>query len=135
MILLFCHGACIGNNVIIGAGSVVSGNIPDNVVIAGNPAKIIRTLDEHYERRKARYINEAKEYARCLVERKIEPTVENMGAFFPLYIPRNIESLRKYKINTKLNGDDEEDIINKFMQSNPQYSSFEEFLSNCEIKK
>lgn len=30
----------IGNNVIVGAGSIVTKNIPDNVVAAGNPAKI-----------------------------------------------------------------------------------------------
>jgi acetyltransferase EpsM len=35
----------IGRNVIIGAGSVVVNNIPDNVLAAGNPAKIIRQLD------------------------------------------------------------------------------------------
>lgn len=34
----------IGNNVVIAAGSVVTKNIPDNVVIAGNPAKIIKHL-------------------------------------------------------------------------------------------
>lgn len=32
----------IGNNVTVGAGAVVTKNFPDNVVIAGNPAKIIR---------------------------------------------------------------------------------------------
>lgn len=37
-------GTKLGNNCIVGAGSVVSGVFPDNVVIAGNPAKIIRTL-------------------------------------------------------------------------------------------
>ena len=52
-------GTHIGDNVIVGAGSVVSGNIPDNVVIAGNPAKIIRTLDEHYIIRKSKQIEEA----------------------------------------------------------------------------
>ena len=35
-------GITIGNNVIIGAGSVVTKNIPDNVVAYGNPCKIIR---------------------------------------------------------------------------------------------
>jgi maltose O-acetyltransferase len=30
----------IGNNVIIGAGSVVTKDIPDNVIVYGNPAKI-----------------------------------------------------------------------------------------------
>lgn len=32
----------IGNNVTIGAGAVVTKDIPDNVVVAGIPAKIIR---------------------------------------------------------------------------------------------
>jgi putative colanic acid biosynthesis acetyltransferase WcaB len=34
----------IGNNVKIGAGSVVVNNIPDNCIVVGNPAKIIRTF-------------------------------------------------------------------------------------------
>lgn len=47
-------GTQLGNNVIVGAGSVVHGKFPDNVVIAGNPAKIICTLEEHYNNRKKR---------------------------------------------------------------------------------
>jgi maltose O-acetyltransferase len=34
-------GVCIGENVIIGAGSVVTKNIPDNSIAMGNPAKVI----------------------------------------------------------------------------------------------
>lgn len=34
----------IGDNVIVGAGSVVVKDVPDNCVVAGNPAKIIKTL-------------------------------------------------------------------------------------------
>ncbi len=37
----------IGNNVIIGASSVVVKDVPDNCVIAGNPAKIIRYLNNN----------------------------------------------------------------------------------------
>lgn len=37
-------GITIGENSIIGAGSVVTKSIPDNVIAAGNPAKIIRSL-------------------------------------------------------------------------------------------
>ena len=33
-------GSHIGNNVIIGAGSVVSGNIPDNSVVGGSQPKL-----------------------------------------------------------------------------------------------
>lgn len=35
----------IGRNSIVGAGSVVTKDVPPNVIVAGNPAKIIKNLD------------------------------------------------------------------------------------------
>ena len=35
----------IGNNVIIGAGTVVTKDIPDNSVVVGNPCKIVGSYD------------------------------------------------------------------------------------------
>lgn len=43
-------GTILGDNVIVGAGAVVKGAFPDNVVIAGNPAKIICNTDEWAKR-------------------------------------------------------------------------------------
>jgi len=43
-------GTNIGNNVIVGAGAIVKGNIPDGVVVAGNPAKILCTTKEWAEK-------------------------------------------------------------------------------------
>ena len=40
----------IGNNVIIGAGSLVCGDVPDNAVVAGNPARIICSIEEYKEK-------------------------------------------------------------------------------------
>lgn len=40
-------GVDIGSRVIVAAGSVVSKSVPENSVVAGNPARVIRTLDEH----------------------------------------------------------------------------------------
>lgn len=39
-----CPGVRIGDNVVIGAGSTVTKDIPDNVVAAGNPARVIKRL-------------------------------------------------------------------------------------------
>jgi len=38
-------GITVGENAIIGAGAVVTKDVPDNVIIAGNPARIIRTIE------------------------------------------------------------------------------------------
>jgi maltose O-acetyltransferase len=40
-------GVCLGDNVVIAAGAVVTQSFGDNVVIGGVPARIIKTLDEH----------------------------------------------------------------------------------------
>jgi maltose O-acetyltransferase len=38
-------GVKIGNNVVIASGSVVTKAVPDNVVVGGNPAKIIKQIE------------------------------------------------------------------------------------------
>ncbi|WP_370224221.1 sugar O-acetyltransferase [Cytobacillus sp.] len=38
-------GLTIGNNVVIASGAVVTKDLPDNVVVGGNPAKIIKQIE------------------------------------------------------------------------------------------
>lgn len=38
-------GVTIGENAIVGAGSVVTKDVPDNAVVVGTPAKVIKYLD------------------------------------------------------------------------------------------
>jgi len=43
---VICPGVTIGENSIIGAGSVVTKDIPPNVVAAGNPCRVIRPITQ-----------------------------------------------------------------------------------------
>lgn len=43
---IILKGSSIGKNSIIGAGSVVNGVVPENVVFAGNPAREVKKLDK-----------------------------------------------------------------------------------------
>ena len=38
-------GVTIGDNVVIGAGSIVNKDIPSNTVAVGNPCKVIKQID------------------------------------------------------------------------------------------
>ena len=38
-------GVIIGENAIVAAGSVVTKDVPDNMIVAGSPAKVIRPID------------------------------------------------------------------------------------------
>lgn len=42
--VIVLKGVTIGEGAVVGAGSVVTGDVPANTVVAGNPAKVIRTL-------------------------------------------------------------------------------------------
>lgn len=43
--VIICPGVTIGDRTVIGAGSVVTKDIPSDVLAAGNPCKVIRDLD------------------------------------------------------------------------------------------
>ena len=50
---ILLYGTHIGNNVVIGAGSIVTKDIPDGVVAVGSPCKPIGNFDDWKERMKA----------------------------------------------------------------------------------
>ncbi|SHM99032.1 maltose O-acetyltransferase [Anaerosporobacter mobilis DSM 15930] len=47
---IICPGVRIGSNTVIGAGSVVTKDIPDWVIAAGNPCRVIREITEEDRR-------------------------------------------------------------------------------------
>jgi len=117
-------GTHIGDNVIIGAGSVVSGIIEENAVYAGNPAKKICSLEEHYKRLKDYFEDSAYCY---LTRQKVRggiPNLEEMGLYASLFVDKTDENMRKYFSKS---------VIPFAIKNVPKkYDSIEEFLKEKE---
>jgi acetyltransferase-like isoleucine patch superfamily enzyme len=50
---LIMPGVTIGDNVLVAAGSVVTKSVKSGMVVAGNPARVICTIEEYYEKNKS----------------------------------------------------------------------------------
>ena len=125
-------GTHIGNNTIIGAGSVVKGQFPDDVVIAGNPAKVICTLEEYYKKRKNRTLLEAKIYVDSYKEQYgMIPDSQHCGPFFSLYENRE---MMDYEKDSRLyvNGDNHSEIVQDFKRTKPMFPDYNSFLKAIE---
>ncbi|ADG79628.1 putative sugar acetyltransferase [Tsukamurella paurometabola DSM 20162] len=48
--VIVCPGVTIGRNAVVGAGSVVTRDLPDHVAAVGNPCRVVRTLPEERPR-------------------------------------------------------------------------------------
>lgn len=126
-------GVEIGDNCIIGAGSIVSKSIPANSVAIGRPAKVVCSVDDFYERRKRESINEAFEYANSIIQRfHREPYYEEFYEEFPLFVDsRNIVKYPKLPIARQL-GDSYEAWLKTHKAV---FSDFNEFLEAAKRHK
>jgi acetyltransferase-like isoleucine patch superfamily enzyme len=104
-------GVTIGRNTIIGACSVVTHNIPSNCVAAGNPCKVIMTLEEYYKKRKVISVEEAKKYAFEIYQKtkKIPGITDFSWEEIPIFQKT------------------------KYSKAKPIYNSFEDFLYDSGI--
>lgn len=80
-------GVTIGDNCIIGAGSIVTKSIASGSVAVGNPARVICSLDEYYQKRKTKQLSEALEYGRSIIERYgREPVIGDFAEEWTLFL-------------------------------------------------
>lgn len=129
---MILRGVTIGDNVIIGAGAIVTKDIPSDSVVAGIPARVVCTLDEYYQKRKAKAAVEAKQYARDLCNyRGIRPTVEDFWEEFALFYHEE-ENYPEAFVQRIKNRQMPGDLYKKFIKKNqPIYASFEDFLHDA----
>ena len=123
-------GVTIGNNVIIGANSLVNKDIPNNCVVAGNPARVITTLEEYYHKRQKVQYKEASELVRLYRERYGRDADEKaLHEFFWLFTS-NTENLPAcWKDMMDLIGNSELSYT-KLNENQPKYKSMDDFLKS-----
>lgn len=128
-------GTEIGSNTIIGANSLVNSDIPSDTVAVGIPAKPVMSMNEYYEQRKERYLDEAREYAQSIVERyDRRPEVSDFVEFFPLFLERDESEIRpEFRQRLTDSGRLPDEHVSEFLETEPQFDSFEEFLDYCDV--
>lgn len=117
----------IGNNVVIGAGSIVTKNIPNNSVAAGNPAKVIFSIEELYQKYLKREKKEVKLIATSIKKRfNRMPRPEDFNEHFYLFLNRNPKDFGKINVKRQVGK-----YMQEFLNSEPEFQSFEDFLDFC----
>ena len=123
-------GVTIGNNVIVAACSVVTKDIPDNCVVAGSPAKVIMSLDEYYEKRKAAQYEEAaqlvREYRRAFGK---EPSADDLSEFFWLFTDGTENLPQSWLYQMRQSGNLEESM-EKLKENKKMFASMQDFLES-----
>lgn len=82
-------GVTIGDNCVIGLGSIVTHDIPSNSVAVGSPARVIGNTDDYFEKRKHKCIEESFEYVRAFEKRNHRhPELSDLWEEFPLFVDK-----------------------------------------------
>lgn len=128
-------GVHIGNNVVIGAGSLVNRDIPDNCVAAGNPCRIIMSIDSYYEKRQKAQLDEAFEVYDNYVEAySKEPPQEIFDEFFWIFHKRDVYLPDAFKKQMSWSGKFDQ-VLDNLQSSVPLFNGYEEFLKAAKEKR
>ena len=91
-----CKGVTIGDNCIIGIGSIVTKSIPSNSVAVGVPARVVCTYEEYFEKRKKQFVDEAVEYAKTIIDSGREPEIADFYDDYPAFVDGSNYHLYNY---------------------------------------
>ena len=127
-------GAEIGDNVIIGAHSVVSGKIESDSVYAGVPARKICTLSQFIEKREKKQLDEAVNVvARYYAAHNCFPPVGVLHEYFFLFTDATGPYIETFRDKLEL-CQNYEDSIACLAETKPMFRTYEAFLDYCKEK-
>lgn len=130
--VIILKGVTIGDNCIIGAGSVVTRSIPSNSVAAGNPCRVLSSIDDYYHKRKDRALKEAVEWVNaffCRYGRHPQPK-ELREEFIYFTNKYNTSSYESVGVQIK---EQLADVYSDWMDNHlkSKFENFEEFIKFC----
>ena len=130
--VMILKGVIIGDNSFIGANSVVTKDIPANSIAVGSPCKVICTLEEYYQKRMEKSVEEALDYAKSIQERfNRRPVVEDFWEEFPLFVSGDdVDKYPTLPLKKQLGP-----MFQSYVSTHKaKFSSFDEFLQAAGIE-
>ncbi len=130
--VMVLKGVTIGDNCFIGAGSIVTKDIPANSIAVGAPCKVVMSLEDYYKKRLLKSEEEALDYAKSIQERyQRRPVPSDFWEEFIWFVSGDeIDKYPEIPIRRQLGPAFDQYKSNH----NAKYQSFEDFLSAAGIK-
>lgn len=123
-------GVTIGDNCIIGLGSIITHDIPSNSVVVGCPAKVIGNTDDYFEKRKQECIEESFEYVRAFEKRnQRRPVLSDLWEEFPLFVDKTHITAEEEQLARRMLRGGYEAWLEKHVAP---FGSLEEFIQKAE---
>ncbi|MBQ3309628.1 acyltransferase [Candidatus Saccharibacteria bacterium] len=125
----------IGNNVIIGAGSLVCKDLPDNTVCAGNPARVIKSMDEYVKKAKETMLENLYDDVDVFIAKNHRfPSMTECGGgrYAVLFMDKTEENWQWYASTVSLKGVNLESARGAFMSTEKVFESYDEFRNGYE---
>lgn len=127
-------GVTIGDNCIVGFGSLVMRDVPANSVVAGVPAKVICSVDDYYKKRQEKSLEEAFKLAREIKAKyKRRPEPRDFREEFVFFVSGNeIDKYPEIPIEFQLSymGNCYDTWVKNHKA---RFNSFDEFLKAADV--
>lgn len=123
----------IGDNIIIGANSLVKGNIESNSVYAGNPARKICSIEEYEQKLTTRQYDEAVQIVKAYEKKFGVMPSETIFRKYDYFMLWSTLEEHKERVTKSYHTRDCSLVYEKNKGHKPMFSSYNEFLKSIKI--